>query len=153
MGWWFQFVPRFFPFRPQWSLLATQGPGACDESEVGRLSQHRLVAAKRGRDDPFAAPGSRVAPNHPQLNHFSMETHGDLGIPHDLRNPHLSWPNIIIVHSECLKTTQRQCSSIFTSPVVDKWVLYVIYISYIFIYYIWWSLMIGEGVPFFQQNT
>ena len=66
----------------------------------------------------------RVAPNHPQLNHFSMETHGDLGIP----QYHLQ------VHSEYLKRTQRQCSSIFTSLVVDKWVLYVIYISYIYIY-------------------
>ena len=37
-------------------------------------------------------------PKSSKLDHFRIETHGDLGIPHDLRNPHLislklGWPN------------------------------------------------------------
>ena len=31
-----------------------------------------------------------VPPNHQMLDHFSIEPYGDLGIPHDLRNPQIS---------------------------------------------------------------
>jgi hypothetical protein len=39
----------------------------------------------------FPKRGSPWAPpNHPKVGHLSIETHGDLGIPHDLRTPHIS---------------------------------------------------------------
>ena len=39
----------------------------------------------------WSFPKSWGYPQIIQVNHFSIETYGDLGIPHDLRNPAMIW--------------------------------------------------------------
>jgi hypothetical protein len=61
-------------------------PRNCRSAATVRVTRHHRYLIVFCREIPMEVSQNGVPPNHPKLDHdVSMETHGDLGIHHDLR--------------------------------------------------------------------
>ena len=62
-------------------------PRNCRSAATVRVTRHHRYLIAFCQEIPMEVSQNGVPPNHPKLDHdVSMETHGDLGIHHDLRN-------------------------------------------------------------------
>ena len=57
-----------------------------------------------------------VPPSHPTLDHLSIETYGDLKVPHGLRNPQIFGHHCFIWHPRAIFFRQQFCCGLFCRP-------------------------------------
>ena len=64
-----------------------------------------------------------VPPNHPNLDHFSIESHGDLGIPSFKTHPYPIGSMVLLYMVTWIPSIYPLYVSIYTSTMDPSWVL------------------------------